>query len=257
MTADRVEELRTRRVAAAMARERATSVDAASAALEERGRASEPGSRRPWRGASRGWRMRPEAGTAPVGRPGGRTGRGRGRARSHAAGSSPTRRLSPWRSVGSSTRRSSRSSHSSILGRWIVQASDPRPDAALVALFSRRRSTMASPGACGPSGMTTWSEPIRFATRSPSWGGTSATSSRGRGGGRAGPRRIVHAWPRAVPGRAPVFLGCTAVGFLAGLVLGMPLTGSTIGAIVGAAGTAAAWASGRDRGRISSGRWRG
>ena len=41
----------------------------------------------------------------------------------------------------------------------------------------------------------------------------------------------------------PGFLGCTAVGFLAGLVLGMPLTGSTIGAIVGAAGTAAAWAS--------------
>jgi uncharacterized membrane protein len=42
---------------------------------------------------------------------------------------------------------------------------------------------------------------------------------------------------------APNILGCTAVGFLAGLVLGMPLTGSTIGAMVGGAGTAAVWAS--------------
>ena len=38
-------------------------------------------------------------------------------------------------------------------------------------------------------------------------------------------------------------LGCTAVGFLAGLVLGAPLTGATIGAMVGGAGTAAASAS--------------
>ena len=34
-------------------------------------------------------------------------------------------------------------------------------------------------------------------------------------------------------------LGCTAVGFLAGLVLLAPLTGATIGALVGGAGTAA------------------
>ena len=34
-------------------------------------------------------------------------------------------------------------------------------------------------------------------------------------------------------------LGCTAVGFLAGLVLAAPLTGATIGALVGGAGTAA------------------
>jgi uncharacterized membrane protein len=33
-------------------------------------------------------------------------------------------------------------------------------------------------------------------------------------------------------------LGCTAVGFLAGLVLGMPLPGAAIGAVVGGAGTA-------------------
>ncbi len=32
-------------------------------------------------------------------------------------------------------------------------------------------------------------------------------------------------------------LGCTAVGFLAGLVLGVPLTGATVGAMVGGAGT--------------------
>jgi uncharacterized membrane protein len=33
-------------------------------------------------------------------------------------------------------------------------------------------------------------------------------------------------------------LGCTAVGFLAGLVLGVPLPGAAIGAVVGGAGTA-------------------
>jgi uncharacterized membrane protein len=33
-------------------------------------------------------------------------------------------------------------------------------------------------------------------------------------------------------------LGCSAVGFLAGLVLGLPLTGATIGAIIGGAGAA-------------------
>ena len=38
-------------------------------------------------------------------------------------------------------------------------------------------------------------------------------------------------------------LGCTAVGFLAGLVLGVPLVGATIGAMVGGAGTAAVSAS--------------
>ena len=37
---------------------------------------------------------------------------------------------------------------------------------------------------------------------------------------------------------APNVLGCTAVGFLAGLVLGVPLTGATIGAALGGAGTA-------------------
>ena len=36
---------------------------------------------------------------------------------------------------------------------------------------------------------------------------------------------------------APNVLGCTAVGFLAGLVLGVPLTGATIGAALGGAGT--------------------
>src|SRR4029453_4780754 len=35
-------------------------------------------------------------------------------------------------------------------------------------------------------------------------------------------------------------LGCTAVGFLAGLVLGVPLPGAAIGAVVGGAGTALA-----------------
>src|SRR5262245_23370763 len=38
-------------------------------------------------------------------------------------------------------------------------------------------------------------------------------------------------------------LGCTAVGFLAGLVLLAPLTGATIGAVLGGAGTAAAVAA--------------
>ncbi len=38
-------------------------------------------------------------------------------------------------------------------------------------------------------------------------------------------------------------LGCTAVGFLAGLVVAAPLTGATIGALVGGAGTAAAAAA--------------
>jgi len=35
-------------------------------------------------------------------------------------------------------------------------------------------------------------------------------------------------------------LGCTAAGFLAGLVIGAPLTGATIGALMGGAGTAVA-----------------
>jgi len=38
-------------------------------------------------------------------------------------------------------------------------------------------------------------------------------------------------------------LGCTAVGFLAGLVLLAPLTGAAVGALLGGAGTAAAVAS--------------
>src|SRR5260221_5464485 len=38
-------------------------------------------------------------------------------------------------------------------------------------------------------------------------------------------------------------LGCTAVGFLAGLVLAAPLTGATIGALVGGVGTAASAAA--------------
>lgn len=38
-------------------------------------------------------------------------------------------------------------------------------------------------------------------------------------------------------------LGCSLVGFLAGLVLGAPLVGATIGAMVGGAGTAAVSAS--------------
>jgi uncharacterized membrane protein len=37
--------------------------------------------------------------------------------------------------------------------------------------------------------------------------------------------------------------GCTAVGFLAGLVLGTPLTGATIGALLGGAGSAASASS--------------
>src|SRR5215470_8504647 len=41
------------------------------------------------------------------------------------------------------------------------------------------------------------------------------------------------------PGVANI-LGCTAVGFLAGLVLAAPLAGAAIGALVGGAGTAAA-----------------
>src|SRR5260370_3391237 len=39
------------------------------------------------------------------------------------------------------------------------------------------------------------------------------------------------------PGVANI-LGCTAVGFLAGLVLAAPLTGATIGALMGGVGTA-------------------
>jgi uncharacterized membrane protein len=38
-------------------------------------------------------------------------------------------------------------------------------------------------------------------------------------------------------------LGCTAAGFLAGLVMAAPLTGATIGAVVGGVGTAASAAS--------------
>jgi uncharacterized membrane protein len=39
---------------------------------------------------------------------------------------------------------------------------------------------------------------------------------------------------------APNILGCTAVGFLAGLVIGAPLTGATVGALLGSAGSAVA-----------------
>ena len=42
---------------------------------------------------------------------------------------------------------------------------------------------------------------------------------------------------------APNILGCSAVGFIAGLVLGVPLTGATIGAMVGGAGSAVVSAS--------------
>ena len=38
-------------------------------------------------------------------------------------------------------------------------------------------------------------------------------------------------------------LGCSVVGFVAGLVLGAPLTGATIGAMVGGAGSVAVLAS--------------
>src|SRR5262250_169115 len=38
-------------------------------------------------------------------------------------------------------------------------------------------------------------------------------------------------------------LACTAVGFLAGLVVGAPFTGATVGALVGGAGSAAAASS--------------
>jgi uncharacterized membrane protein len=38
-------------------------------------------------------------------------------------------------------------------------------------------------------------------------------------------------------------LGCTAVGFLAGLVLAAPLTGATVGALLGSAGSAASSAT--------------
>jgi uncharacterized membrane protein len=39
-------------------------------------------------------------------------------------------------------------------------------------------------------------------------------------------------------------LGCTAVGFLAGLALGVPLTGATVGAMLGGAGTAVSASAG-------------
>src|SRR5439155_17801140 len=42
---------------------------------------------------------------------------------------------------------------------------------------------------------------------------------------------------KAFPAASNV-LGCSVVGFLAGLVLGAPLSGATIGAMVGGAGTA-------------------
>jgi len=42
----------------------------------------------------------------------------------------------------------------------------------------------------------------------------------------------------------PNILGCTAVGFLVGLVVAAPLTGATIGALVGGTGTAAQAATG-------------
>ena len=43
---------------------------------------------------------------------------------------------------------------------------------------------------------------------------------------------------------APNVLGCTAVGFLAGLVIGAPLAGAAVGAVLGAAGAAGAAAVG-------------
>jgi len=42
----------------------------------------------------------------------------------------------------------------------------------------------------------------------------------------------------------PNIMGCTVVGFLAGLVIGVPLTGATIGAVVGGAGTAVSVSAG-------------
>jgi uncharacterized membrane protein len=43
--------------------------------------------------------------------------------------------------------------------------------------------------------------------------------------------------------RVANILGCTAVGFLAGLVLAAPLTGATVGALLGGVGTAASAAT--------------
>ena len=43
---------------------------------------------------------------------------------------------------------------------------------------------------------------------------------------------------KAFPTRSNV-VGCSVVGFVAGLVLGVPLTGATIGALVGGAGSVA------------------
>jgi len=42
---------------------------------------------------------------------------------------------------------------------------------------------------------------------------------------------------------APNVLGCTTVGFIAGLVLGAPLAGAAIGALVGGAGAGSARAA--------------
>jgi uncharacterized membrane protein len=48
------------------------------------------------------------------------------------------------------------------------------------------------------------------------------------------------------PGVANI-LACSAVGFLAGLVVAAPLTGATVGALIGGAGTAAAGHAGIDQ----------
>src|SRR5215471_14787559 len=84
--------------------------------------------------------------------------------------------------------------------------------------------------------MTTWTGCITSATRSSASGGTSTSSS----------FRIWRWWcgtptdrSRSTESRSlspPNLLGCTAVGFLAGLVL-VPLTGAPIGAALGGAGT--------------------
>ena len=99
----------------------------------------------------------------------------------------------------------------------------------------------------GPSDTTTWGGPTRSAMRSPGFGWAT---------GKAG--KYLFLLDIAVVVRHPDgsftfdrkpfpsvrnILGCTAVGFLAGLVLAAPLTGATLGALVGGAGTAASAAA--------------
>src|SRR5262245_6067993 len=89
--------------------------------------------------------------------------------------------------------------------------------------------------------MRAWSEPITFGTKSPSSVGTSTTS-------------FSRMWPwwcatptdrsRSIESNSPphrIFwaVRCTVVGFLAGMVLGAPMTGAAVGAMLGGAGTAA------------------